>query len=39
MLLHNLRADAPKRLGIGHKAAKQFSRKLIYCSAIALDQG
>jgi crotonobetainyl-CoA:carnitine CoA-transferase CaiB-like acyl-CoA transferase len=38
IMLHNLRPDAAKRLGIGFDAAARINRRLIYCSAVGFGQ-
>lgn len=38
ILLHNLRPDAARRLGIGFDAATQINPRLIYCSAVGFGQ-
>jgi crotonobetainyl-CoA:carnitine CoA-transferase CaiB-like acyl-CoA transferase len=38
VLLHNMRAEAAERLGIGFEAAAAINPRLIYCSAIGFGQ-
>jgi crotonobetainyl-CoA:carnitine CoA-transferase CaiB-like acyl-CoA transferase len=38
VLLHNLRADAADRLGIGFEAASRLNPQIIYCSAVGFGE-